>query len=267
MSEGTEIGNVAAEIKRLAETLPEGRRPTPQQIADHFASTVFTGGPPALFEQVGRESFITLLENGLYPYSTLLDIGCGSLRLGYWLINFLNPACYYGIEPIRSMLEFGLTCFLDPAVAQAKRPAFDYNADFDLTVFGRRFDFLVARSIWTHVGKSQIGTMLDGFAECAADGGVFLASYVPAAVGDGYAREDFVATPLVEHGLEWVGRACAARGLTVRQLPHVINKQPWLRIERATGSIAAGLTRDERPPGARERLRMMVRAARGIAPG
>jgi len=54
-----------------------------------------------VFEEVGRESLKELLDHGLYPHSTILDIGCGSLRIGYWLINFLQPATTAVSNPTR----------------------------------------------------------------------------------------------------------------------------------------------------------------------
>ena len=249
---------LADAIERKAAELQPGVHLSPQQIANHFREVVFTGGPPAMFERVGRESFVALLRNGMYPHSTCLDIGCGNLRLGYWLINFLQPGGYFGIDPERTRVEFGVRHVIGEEVADAKRPSFDHNGDFDLTVFGRRFDFAVARSIWTHTSKAQIRAMLDGFAECAADEGVFLASYVPAKEGDGFAGDDWVTLPLVEHGLDWVGRECASRGLAVRQLPDVINDQPWLRIERARGPLQPGL---HQPPPATGGLASRVRTA------
>jgi hypothetical protein len=37
----------------------------------------------------------------------VLDVGCGALRVGYWLIHFLEPENYYGIEPKKRMLGTG----------------------------------------------------------------------------------------------------------------------------------------------------------------
>jgi SAM-dependent methyltransferase len=69
---------------------------------------IFSGGPPQLFESAGRLQLATLVREGLYPYSRLLDVGCGCLRAGYWLIRLLDPGCYYGIEPNTKMLQAGI---------------------------------------------------------------------------------------------------------------------------------------------------------------
>ena len=68
---------------------------------------VFLGGPLHLFETAGRLQLQILLKEGLYPDSKVLDVGCGCLRGGYWLIHFLDAGCYFGIEPHRRELEAG----------------------------------------------------------------------------------------------------------------------------------------------------------------
>jgi hypothetical protein len=205
----------------------------------------FLGGPPRLFEAAGREQLIVLLEHGLSFDSTVLDIGCGVLRGGRWIIPLLDPEHYCGIEPWGELVERGLREFVDPRVVALKRPRFDHNDRFDFSVFGTRFTHFVARSIWTHTSKPQIETMLDGFLESGTDRAVMLASMIPASRlaslpssvqrglrkaaartfrpdyrGDrwvGRSRES-EADGMVGHSFGWVRRACAQRGLVVRLL-------------------------------------------------
>jgi hypothetical protein len=44
----------------------------------------------------------------------VLDLGCGCLRGGYWLIHLLEPGCYCGIEPNQVMLAAGIEHLLEP---------------------------------------------------------------------------------------------------------------------------------------------------------
>jgi SAM-dependent methyltransferase len=114
----------------------------------------FLGGPPRLFERVGREQAIVLLEHGLTFESTVLDIGCGVLRGGRWIIPLLKPSHYCGIEPQRQMVERGLQDFVDQEILALKSPRFDYNDRFDFSVFDMKFSHFLARSIWTHASKA-----------------------------------------------------------------------------------------------------------------
>lgn len=228
---------LAQAIELQAAELPADFRAwRPQRISDHFAAVMFTGGPASLFESVGRASTISMIEHGLYPDSSVLDIGCGSLRLGYWLINFLQPGCYHGIEPENARVRWGLNYLVGPDVAEAKRPRFDDNVDLDFAVFDRNFDFFVARSIWTHAARRHIVTMLDGFRACAAPDAVFLASYVPTTDGTGYEGDEWVGMPLVEHSFAWIAAECEHRGLAAREVPVEINGQVWVRVEHAAAA-------------------------------
>jgi SAM-dependent methyltransferase len=231
---------------------------TVQQRAEAVPDDIFLGGPRKDFESVGRLQLVTMLQEGLNPYSKVLDVGCGCLRGGYWLIHFLDPGCYFGIEPDRAMLDAGLTYIVEPEVAEAKRPAFADNDNFDFSVFGVDFDFVVARSVWTHAAKVHIRKMLDSFAATAAPGAIFLTSYLPAVPigpasgrmgrlgtvardyrGDGWIGHSHESSRggLVAHSKRWIFTECRARGLSISQLRHgVVNRQKWLRISVDRGS-------------------------------
>lgn len=153
-----------------------------QQRAERLAAEMFIGGPVKWFEQAGRMQFEVLLHEGLQPTSKVLDVGCGALRAGYWLLHFLEPGCYFGIEPNQTMLQAGIDRILEPGLLERSKPTFSSLENFDFSTFGTRFDFVLARSIWTHASKAQICDMLDSFASTASRTGVFLTSYRPASL-------------------------------------------------------------------------------------
>lgn len=216
-----------------------------QRRAEWLADRVFLGGPTKDFDRIGRMSLIALLEEGLTPNSRVLDVGCGCLRVGYWLLHFLASGCYYGIEPNREMLQAGLDYILEPGLAESTHPQFAHNDDFDLTVFGREFDYVLARSVWSHASKSQIVQMLDGFAAIGTDRAVFLASILPARrIGrrfKDYQGSQWVGrshtsdvSGLVAHDMKWVSGQCQDRGLQVERVRgRTANGQVWIRITRA----------------------------------
>ena len=201
----------------------------------------FLGVPVETFEQAGREQLIALLQEGLHPESKVLEIGCGCLRIAYWLVRFLDPGCYHGIEPARQRVEYGLQYLFTSVEADLKQPRFDFNANFDSSVFGARFDFFLARSIWTHACKPQIEATLDSFMRDAAPTGIFLASYLPAqSAEDDYQGDRWVGTShesdtpgVIRHSLTWIAQQCEKRGLQVDEIPGIdCDSQYWLRIHR-----------------------------------
>jgi len=221
-----------------------------QQKAEQLSKTVFLGGPVKDFEAVGRLQFIMLLREGLYPDSKVVDIGCGCLRGGYWLIHFLNKDCYCGIEPNKKMLEEGIKTFLEDDVRCSKNPRFSYNSDFDFSVFHEKFDFFMARSIWTHASKQQIEKMLDGFCQHSSDNGIFLTSYLRASFfkhkeywGDTWVgRSDTSDKPgVVCHSFKWVSEVCKKRNLQIVELKEgIYNNQIWLKITKGRAAKEHG---------------------------
>ncbi len=213
------------------------------EIADQLHKDgIFTGGPPNLFESGGRLQLSTLVREGIYPSSKLLDVGCGCLRAGYWLVHFLNAGCYFGIEPNSRMLQAGIDSVLGPEVRAAKRPAFDHNDQFDFSIFGVKFDVILARSIWTHASKAQIQIMLDGFVHNSSPDAFFLTSYHPASWFGGGAA-DYTGTRwvgkshtstragLIRHKRSWIENECRDRGLYCQQLSDPpFNGQYWLKV-------------------------------------
>jgi len=199
----------------------------------------FLGVPVETFEDAGRRQFIALLDEGLSPESKVLDIGCGCLRTAYWLIRFLDPGCYYGIEPASVRVEYGLDHLFTPELVMAKQPRFDFNSHFDSSVFVAKFDYFLAGSIWTHASKAQIETTLETFLRDSNPTSVFLASYLPAlSPDDDYQGQCWVGTShesdtpgVIRHALPWITEQCQKRGLRVQDIPgEAFDSQYWLRV-------------------------------------
>lgn len=209
-----------------------------------MAAEGFLGVPVATFEAAGRSQLIELLKHGLRHESKFLDFGCGCLRIAAWVIPFLDADCYFGVEPARKRVELGLRYIMPPEVVRDKRPRFDHNDSFDSSPFGERFDFFLARSIWTHASKRQIEATLNSFVRDGNDGATFLTSYLPAeSAEDDYTGDVWVGTShesdvpgVIRHRLSWLVEQCANRGLTVEELPGFdCDQQLWLRITRFAG--------------------------------
>jgi hypothetical protein len=212
-----------------------------QKRAEIQGENKFLGVPVKDFEKAGREQLAYLLTAGLNPESKVVDVGCGVLRGGYWLIHFLNPGNYCGIEPHKERLETGIQSILEPEMLAVKRPRFDTNPFFDTSVFGEKFDFFLAYSVWTHASRLQVQATLDSFLRDSTKDGVFLTTYLPASWkhwahrGDqwyGTSHESDV-PGCIHHSLRWIKANCACRGLAVMELKRDrTHGQSWLEISR-----------------------------------
>jgi len=203
-------------------------------------SGVFVGCPLDLFELTSRDPLCVALMEGLKPGASVLEVGCGCLRSGYWFIRFLDPGRYCGIEPNETMLAAGRQVLLG-SLAGEKRPRFSTSDRFDFGEFGERFDFVIAFSIWSHASKAQIGTMLDAFVRTANPGAKFVTSWVPARPGAAdYQGDAWVGRShrsdeagIVAHDEDWLREAATARGLELKRFDHFLTiGQSWLVITR-----------------------------------
>ena len=214
---------------------------TLQSKALQIPDNIFLGGHPNLFETAGRMQLIILLKEGIYPSSKVLDIGCGCLRGGYWLIHFLDPGCYFGIEPNEEMLDIGIQEFIEPDVFSHRQPKFSNTDEFDFSVFGETFDFFVARSIWSHAPKEQITKMLDSFLVSSHRQSVLLTSYLRAEnpeddyIGDAWVGRSHESdtSGVVRHSLDWIRDVCHKRDLVANEVTkkgYNFGRQVWLKI-------------------------------------
>jgi hypothetical protein len=144
----------------------------------------------------------------------------------------------------------GIQTILEEDVFNTKQPRFDTNPRFDTSVFGERFDFFLAYSIWTHASKRQILTMLEMFLRDSSREAAFLTTYMPAtwryqdyrgANWNGTSHESIV-PGCIRHRFSWIKTECSRRGLTVFKLGRdATHDQYWLEIRRnGTGPFRRG---------------------------
>ena len=135
-------------------------------------------GPAALYDRVGAMQFYLLTYFGLRKEHYLLDIGCGSLRAGRLLIPYLLPGRYCGIEPEAWLVETGIARELGEETSRINQPRFSSDPNFTLSVFGSRFDFILAHSIFSHASLHQIRRCLAEARDVMGPSSIFLATFV-----------------------------------------------------------------------------------------
>jgi cyclopropane fatty-acyl-phospholipid synthase-like methyltransferase len=116
----------------------------------------FVGG---LWDEIGKLQFDFLVLQGLKPAHTLVDVGCGALRGGLHFIRYLEPGRYFGLDINSSLIGAGQKELQQAGLAD-KRPVLLVNDRFELTRFGRKFDYGVGVSLITHLYLNHIGRCL-----------------------------------------------------------------------------------------------------------
>lgn len=184
-------------------------------------------GPPEHYDLSAAVQFNLLTSLGLREEDSVLDIGCGSLRAGRLLMVYLQPGNYYGLEPNWWLVDKGIETELGWELIERRRPDLRDGADFDLQQFDRRFDFLLAQSIFSHAPPEDVRTCLGEAAQVLAPGGRFCATVMPGDIS--YTGDCWQYPGLVTYRLDDIHAFARDQGLVCRPLswPHP-SGQTWL---------------------------------------
>jgi SAM-dependent methyltransferase len=129
------------------------------------------------WDATGYQIFQRMISLGLQPRHTVLDVGCGGLRVGRYLIEYLSRSSYFGVEPRRELVDLGSRS-LPPGLIKEKDPQYCLNDSFYIAgVFPCSFDFILMSSIWTHASHRQIKTMLESASAAGTRHVIILADY------------------------------------------------------------------------------------------
>jgi len=130
-----------------------------------------------LWEEMGKLQFDFLKDQGLKPEHYMLDVGCGCLRGGVHFICYLELRHYFGVDINSELLEAGKSELMKSDLL-AKKPVLVNNGDFDFKPFGRKFDFALAQSVFTHLPLNNIIKCLMNIEKALLPGGRFYATFL-----------------------------------------------------------------------------------------
>ncbi|WP_146129539.1 tetratricopeptide repeat protein [Alteromonas alba] len=182
-------------------------------------------GPPLQYDFMGATQFRLLCTLGLRAHHRVLDLGCGSLRAGRFLINYLEPENYHGIEPNKWLIEDGIKEQVGDSLIAIKKPKFDYNSEFNTGVFGAKFDFIIAQSIFSHTGNDLIPNALSNIYESLNDNGAALLTFIK---GDkDFEGNGWIYPECVEFTVSKVFEFAKNAGFQVQELPWYHPRQTW----------------------------------------
>lgn len=136
-------------------------------------------GWPHLFDATNDHQFEVLLEKGLRPQHTVLDVGAGCLGVGVKLIEYLNPMNYTALEPD----EWFVSTFEAFGIVLESFNFYQFG-DFKLSRIKRKFNYVLAHSIFVHADRSQIRFILSETRKVLRVGGQLLASFYDQRHGD-----------------------------------------------------------------------------------
>jgi SAM-dependent methyltransferase len=136
-------------------------------------------GPPEDYDLIAAMTFNLLTTLGLRQHHSLLDVGCGSLRIGRLLIPYLNRGKYFGVEPNEWLVEEGIKRELGEALLEIKRPTFFFSdSPESISQAKISFDFALAQSIFSHCGLDLIKNWLCAISRSIAEDGALVATFL-----------------------------------------------------------------------------------------
>ncbi len=170
-------------------------------------------GPADLWEMKRQFQIDFLRRAGLMPSHELLDFGCGTLRGGIPLIEYLQPGHYTGVEVRREVLEEGRR-ELEESGLTVKRPCLVSCDDLASLDLGRRFDVAWAFAVLIHLDDGILDEALGLVRRHLQPTGVF---YATVNVGE-KATGAWQGFPIVFRSLDFYRDAFRRHGLAVEDI-------------------------------------------------
>lgn len=110
------------------------------------------------FGESGKAFFETLRKHGLKRGDVCVDYGCGTLRIGVHVIDFLEPGAYWGMDIADFMLDAGRKLIGENAVAR-KAPNLRVISPATVAEVARaKPRFLFSHKVMQHVHPDELHT-------------------------------------------------------------------------------------------------------------
>jgi SAM-dependent methyltransferase len=123
--------------------------------------------------RLGALQFDFLTANGLRPDHRLLEIGCGNLRAGWRLIEFLGSGAYTGVDASPEIIVAAQRTLAERRL-QHKRPGLFVVGDMGLAFLPEEhFDVVHAHSVFSHTPLEVVAAAFEGVRRVIRPDGFF----------------------------------------------------------------------------------------------
>lgn len=174
-------------------------------------------GPAHLWRMKRAFQFEFLQRMGLERGQRLLDLGCGTLRGGLPLIEFLEPGHYTGVD-VRADVLAEARAELEEAGLAHRKPMLVHATDLSMLELGERFDVVWAFSVLIHMDDATLARALDCVARHLAADGSFHANVRLQRAGESAEERSWEGFPVVTRALDFYRAAGARHALVLRDL-------------------------------------------------
>ena len=165
-------------------------------------------GPPEFWEMKRQFQIGFLKRMGLQPQHYLVDIGCGVLRGGVPIIEYLETGHYYGIEARADVLAEGRKELKESGL-EHKEPNLLHAQHLADVSLRRKFNYIWAFSVLIHLSDEILEQVMRFVANHLDDHGVFYGNVDTLELPDGVWQE----FPGVRRPLSFYADVCQRHGL------------------------------------------------------
>jgi cyclopropane fatty-acyl-phospholipid synthase-like methyltransferase len=131
-----------------------------------------------MWKKIGKLQFNFLLEQGLQPCHSVLDLGCGSLRGGIHFVRHLEDGKYWGIDISKEILEAAWDVLENESLL-SKRPTLRLTDNLEFReVREQTFDYIVAHSVFTHMPMKDVTELLMNVSQVMKTNTLFFATFL-----------------------------------------------------------------------------------------
>jgi SAM-dependent methyltransferase len=165
----------------------------------------------------GLKHLAFLQSQGLKPTHSVLDLACGPLRTGQYLIRHLHTGRYTGVDNALPLINEASEFVRSTPLLMKKRPTLLTVEDFnlDLAMPFRKFDVAWSYSLFTHLSPKMITRCLRAVRNRLKPGGRYFASFNKAAqpkIGAKHQRWNHLTTAHYPPAV--IGKAAQRAGMT-----------------------------------------------------
>ncbi|MCP4148294.1 MAG: methyltransferase [bacterium] len=170
-------------------------------------------GPAQLWKMKRDFQIAFLKKSGLKQEHALLDLGCGTLRGGIPLIEYLDTGNYMGLDSREKIIEEAKKELLTANLAH-KEPILKINTDFQTLLVENKFAYIWAFSVLIHMDDDTLRKCVAFIATHLETNGIFYANVNIGAHQEG----KWQGFPIVWRTLEFYRKIAEKNNLTVEDI-------------------------------------------------
>jgi len=191
-------------------------------VGDHHYRAFI--GPPEDYDRIAAMAFNLLTSIGLRQHHRVLDLGCGSLRIGRLLIPYLNNGNYVGVEPNRWLVTDGILNEVGRDQIRIKAPRFIYRASLE-GCENLELDYALAQSIFSHCTLPLVRDWLCQLSAHLRNDGALVATFCSGTVD--FEGEGWIYPGCVAYRPETLATIAGEAGLAFEVLNWRHPRQTW----------------------------------------